>query len=93
MRTQSGQLFADIDAVGKQRHFLRQPLLIDRCMELLAPGGLLVFSTNAQRFRLDDAVAQRWRVRDISAATLPFDFERNARIHRCYEITRAGAAP
>ena len=25
-------------------------------------------------------------VRDISAATLPKDFERNPRIHRCYEM-------
>ena len=29
--------------------------LIDDCVRLLAPGGLLVFSTNAQRFRLDAA--------------------------------------
>ena len=29
------------------------PGLIDQCMRLLAPGGRLVFSTNAQRFRLE----------------------------------------
>ena len=63
--------------------------LIDDCLRLLAPGGLLVFSTNAQQFRLDAALAQRCAVQDISAATIPFDFRRNARIHRCYEI-RAG---
>jgi 23S rRNA (guanine2445-N2)-methyltransferase / 23S rRNA (guanine2069-N7)-methyltransferase len=62
------------------------PELIDLCMQLLAPGGLLLFSTNAQRFRLDPAIEQRWQVQDISAQTLPFDFERNPRIHRCYEI-------
>jgi 23S rRNA (guanine2445-N2)-methyltransferase / 23S rRNA (guanine2069-N7)-methyltransferase len=61
--------------------------LIDLCMRLLAPGGLLLFSTNAQRFRPDAAIGQRWRVKDISAQTLPFDFERNPRIHRCYEIS------
>ena len=60
--------------------------LIDACAKLLAPGGLLVFSTNAQRFKLDDALASRYDVRDISAATLPRDFERNPRIHRCFEI-------
>jgi 23S rRNA (guanine2445-N2)-methyltransferase / 23S rRNA (guanine2069-N7)-methyltransferase len=63
------------------------PELIDLCMQLLAPGGLLLFSTNAQRFRLDPAIEQRWQVKDISAQTLPFDFERNPRIHRCYEIS------
>jgi 23S rRNA (guanine2445-N2)-methyltransferase / 23S rRNA (guanine2069-N7)-methyltransferase len=62
------------------------PALIDACVRLLAPGGLLVFSTNAQRFRLDPALAERHAIRDVSAATLPRDFERNARIHRCFEI-------
>jgi 23S rRNA (guanine2445-N2)-methyltransferase / 23S rRNA (guanine2069-N7)-methyltransferase len=60
--------------------------LIDGCAKLLAPGGLLVFSTNAQRFKLDEGLATRYDIRDISAATLPRDFERNPRIHRCFEI-------
>jgi len=60
--------------------------LIDGCARRLAPGGLIVFSTNAQRFRLDPQLARRWAVQDISAATIPKDFERNARIHRCFEI-------
>jgi len=62
------------------------PQLIDACARLLAPEGVLVFSTNAQRFRLDGALAERYAVRDISAATLPQDFERNPRIHRCFEV-------
>ena len=60
--------------------------LIEQCMRLLAPGGLLVFSTNAQRFKLDDSVGQRWAVEDISAATIPFDFKGNPRIHRAFEL-------
>jgi len=60
--------------------------LIEHCMRLLVPGGLLVFSNNAQRFRLDDEVGRRWAVRDISRLTLPFDFARNPRIHHCFEI-------
>lgn len=62
------------------------PALIDGCARLLAPGGLIVFSTNAQRFKLDESLAARHAIRDISAATLPRDFERNPRIHRCFEI-------
>jgi 23S rRNA (guanine2445-N2)-methyltransferase / 23S rRNA (guanine2069-N7)-methyltransferase len=62
------------------------PALIDTCVRLLAPGGLLVFSTNAQRFRLDPSLAERHAIRDVSAATLPHDFERNPRIHRCFEV-------
>jgi 23S rRNA (guanine2445-N2)-methyltransferase / 23S rRNA (guanine2069-N7)-methyltransferase len=64
------------------------PLLIDQCMRLLAPGGRLVFSTNAQRFRLESELAQRWHVADVSGSTLPFDFARNPRIHRCFEVTK-----
>jgi 23S rRNA (guanine2445-N2)-methyltransferase / 23S rRNA (guanine2069-N7)-methyltransferase len=46
----------------------------------------LLFSTNAQRFKLDVSVAEQWSVKDISARTIPFDFKRNSHIHRCFEI-------
>jgi 23S rRNA (guanine2069-N7)-methyltransferase / 23S rRNA (guanine2445-N2)-methyltransferase len=67
------------------------PELIDACMRVLAPDGLLVFSTNAQKFKLDPALAERYAVEDISAATIPRDFERNPRIHRCYDIRHRGS--
>ena len=60
--------------------------LIGHCMRRLAPEGLLLFACNAQRFELDAQVGERWRVTDVTAATLPFDFVRNPRIHRCFEI-------
>ena len=62
------------------------PALIEACMGVLAPGGLLVFSTNAQKFRLEPALADIYVVEDISAATIPEDFARNPHIHRCFEI-------
>lgn len=62
------------------------PEFIEGCVRLLAPGGLIVFSTNSQRFRLDESLTQRYDVRDISGKTLPKDFERNPRIHKCFEI-------
>ena len=63
--------------------------LIDRCMALLAPGGKLVFSNNAQKFKLDAEVGRLYKVTDISRATLPKDFERNPRIHQCFELESA----
>jgi 23S rRNA (guanine2445-N2)-methyltransferase / 23S rRNA (guanine2069-N7)-methyltransferase len=60
--------------------------LIEHCMRLLAPQGLLLFSTNAQRFELDAAISDRFRVADVSSPTLPFDFQGNPRIHRCFEL-------
>jgi 23S rRNA (guanine2445-N2)-methyltransferase / 23S rRNA (guanine2069-N7)-methyltransferase len=61
--------------------------LIEDCMQLLSAEGSLLFSTNAQRFRLDPAVENRWSVTDLTKQTLPFDFARNPNIHRCYGIT------
>ena len=66
--------------------------LIELCTRLLSPGGLLVFSTNAQRFKLDESISIRHEVTDISRATIALDFERNPRIHRCFEIRPRGAA-
>jgi 23S rRNA (guanine2445-N2)-methyltransferase / 23S rRNA (guanine2069-N7)-methyltransferase len=66
--------------------------LVDDCMALLVPQGLLVFSTNAQRFRLDPALAQRYAVREVSRETLPPDFARNTHIHSCFEIRWPGMA-
>ena len=66
-----------------QREHVR---LIDACMARLAPGGLLLFSNNFRRFRLDPALAERYAVRDIRAATLDPDFSRSPRIHAAWEI-------
>jgi 23S rRNA (guanine2445-N2)-methyltransferase / 23S rRNA (guanine2069-N7)-methyltransferase len=60
--------------------------LIRHCMRILDPEGILIFSTNAQRFSLDTDIHSAFRVADISAATLPFDFQGNPRIHRCFEL-------
>jgi 23S rRNA (guanine2069-N7)-methyltransferase / 23S rRNA (guanine2445-N2)-methyltransferase len=62
------------------------PELLDACARLLAPGGVLLFCTNAQRFKLEPSLSSRYDVRDVSAASLPLDFERNPRIHRCFEV-------
>ncbi|TCO40393.1 bifunctional 23S rRNA (guanine(2069)-N(7))-methyltransferase RlmK/23S rRNA (guanine(2445)-N(2))-methyltransferase RlmL [Dokdonella fugitiva] len=54
----------------------------------LAPDGLVVFSNNLRRFTLDASLAECFDVRDITPATIPFDFARNPRIHVCYELRR-----
>jgi 23S rRNA (guanine2445-N2)-methyltransferase / 23S rRNA (guanine2069-N7)-methyltransferase len=60
--------------------------LIDHCMRILAPDGTLIFSTNAQRFALDTNVHSAFRLADVSKETIPFDFQGNPRIHRCFEL-------
>jgi 23S rRNA (guanine2445-N2)-methyltransferase / 23S rRNA (guanine2069-N7)-methyltransferase len=62
--------------------------LLRAAVARLAPGGVLYFSNNYRRFRLDEAqLAAFANVEDISASTIPPDFERDARIHRCWRIT------
>ena len=61
--------------------------MIRRSLKLLRPGGRLVFSTNYSRFRLDAQALEDLQVEDISAETMPKDFERHARIHRCFTIS------
>ncbi len=63
--------------------------LLDLCAARLARDGLILFSNNARRFTLDPGLTDRFAVSDVTASTIPFDFARNARIHRCYEL-RAG---
>lgn len=60
--------------------------LIDQCMRLLPADGLLIFSNNHRRFRLDEALGNRYRLQDCSAASLDKDFERNSKIHRTWFI-------
>ncbi len=62
------------------------PELLALCAARLAPSGLILFSTNLRRFRLDPVVSGRFQVEDTSAATVPFDFARNPRIHRSFEL-------
>lgn len=58
--------------------------MIQRCRELLLPGGTLVFSTNLRRFKLDESLSARYEVEDISSATIDKDFQRNPKIHQCF---------
>lgn len=66
--------------------------LIHAAAKLLAPNGVLLFSNNYRRFRLDQAALTGLQVEDITAQTIPQDFRRNPRIHQCWLIRRGEAA-
>ena len=62
--------------------------LIRLCVERLAPGGVLYFSNNARRFKLDaEALSAFANFEDITPSTIPVDFARNSKIHRAWRIT------
>ena len=60
--------------------------LIELAVGRLETEGLLIFSTNFRKFKLDDEVEKKFEVNEITAQTIPFDFSRNKKIHRCWEI-------
>ena len=62
--------------------------LLRAAMARLTSDGVLYFSNNFRRFKLDEAALGEFaRVEDISASTIPMDFARNPRIHRAWRIT------
>lgn len=60
--------------------------LLDLAMARLARGGTLYFSNNFRKFVLDEGLAVRYRVEEISAGTIDEDFRRNPRIHRAWKF-------
>lgn len=60
--------------------------LITNALSLLAIGGILYFSTNFRRFKLDRQALADIIIEDISAATIDEDFARNPKIHYCWKI-------
>ena len=62
--------------------------LIRATLKRLAPGGLLLFSTNFRKFKLDAGALEDLQVRDITKGTVPFDFARDAKVHAGFEISR-----
>ena len=66
--------------------------LISAVEPLLAPDGVLLFSNNRRTFTLDaDSLdALGLSAEEISAETIPDDFQRNPRVHNIWRITRQG---
>lgn len=88
-----GLIFVDPPTFSNARH-RKQTFDIQRdhahllhlAMQRLARNGLLLFSTNFRSFKLDASLERQFEVREISVETIPTDFRRNQRIHRCWEF-------
>ena len=60
--------------------------LLHLSMARLHPEGTLYFSNNFRKFQLDESLSADYDVVDISADTIGFDFARNPKIHRCWQL-------
>lgn len=61
--------------------------LIEGAMRLLRDDGVLYFSNNFRRFKIDEDALSEFDVQDITTQTLDPDFKRNSKIHCCFKIT------
>ncbi|MEM8944231.1 MAG: bifunctional 23S rRNA (guanine(2069)-N(7))-methyltransferase RlmK/23S rRNA (guanine(2445)-N(2))-methyltransferase RlmL [Planctomycetota bacterium] len=59
--------------------------LLSGVIHQMTPGGVIFFSTNSRRFKLDEIALTGVTIREISKQTVPEDF-RNKRIHRCWRM-------
>lgn len=60
--------------------------LLTKALQLLSPEGIIFFSTNSRKFKLDNSLFSVCSIKNISEKTLPLDFH-NKKIHSCWEIT------
>lgn len=63
------------------------PELIHSAMNLLKITGILYFSTNLRKFKLQSELLDKYNIQDISASTIDLDFKRDSKIHFCFKIT------
>jgi len=63
--------------------------LINLASKLLTKDGVILFSNNFRRFKLEESRFLNLKAEDISAKTIPEDFARRKNIHRCWKITQA----
>jgi 23S rRNA (guanine2069-N7)-methyltransferase / 23S rRNA (guanine2445-N2)-methyltransferase len=62
--------------------------LIKTCAKKLKNDGTLIFSTNFRKFKLDIELLNNLVIEDITYKTIPEDYERNKKIHYCWNIKR-----
>lgn len=62
--------------------------LLMKALKVMSQGGVVYFSTNSRRFRMDSASLGHAEMEDITEETIPRDY-RDRRIHKCYRIRRS----
>ncbi|NOR51019.1 MAG: bifunctional 23S rRNA (guanine(2069)-N(7))-methyltransferase RlmK/23S rRNA (guanine(2445)-N(2))-methyltransferase RlmL [Gammaproteobacteria bacterium] len=60
--------------------------LINDAMKLLQEDGLLIFSTNFRKFKLDEKLITKFDFKEITRSSIPEDFRQKGKIHRCWEV-------
>ena len=62
--------------------------MIDLAMQKLNEGGILIFSNNLRKFKLDPDLESEYHIRNISRDSFDPDFQRNKNLHQVWQISR-----
>lgn len=62
-------------------------MLINNCMRILKENGVLIFSTNFSKFKIDAEKINAAEIKDITKTTTPFDFAGKLQ-RQCFKISR-----
>ncbi len=57
--------------------------MLNKLLKHTSPNGMIYFSTNYRRFKLEAEAIKARQIKNISTQTLPMDF-RNKKIHQCF---------
>jgi 23S rRNA (guanine2445-N2)-methyltransferase / 23S rRNA (guanine2069-N7)-methyltransferase len=63
--------------------------LLRLAASVLSKKGIIIFSTNFRKFKMEPGLLPELQITDISRQTIPPDFQRNKRIHYCWQITKS----
>lgn len=62
-------------------------VILNKMLRATATGGVIYFSNNYRRFVLEASQVLATDIKDITAQTMPFDFQQKL-IRKCYKITK-----
>jgi len=65
--------------------------LIRSAARLLDRKGMILFSSNYRKFKMDVDALKGFLMQDLSTVTLPLDFKRRAGMHHCWKIEKSPA--
>lgn len=63
-----------------------QEFIVNQCMRILNPNGVLYFSNNKRKFKLSPELSSKYNVVNITERTIPIDFH-DKKIHHTFKIT------
>ena len=62
--------------------------MIEKCIKVLSFDGVIIFSTNYKKFKMDEKIIRKYDVEDVTYKTTDEDFKRKKSGHKCWLIKR-----